>query len=129
MKNIENARYRTCFTRFRLSNHNLMIEKGRHFKPKIDKELRFCPFCKTTIENEVHFLMYCPLYSPERSKLEKTCNENCNIYDSLTREQKFIFIFNLANENKSILVALAKFVHNSMTLRDTLMEYFMMQEK
>ena len=106
-----------------------MIEKGRHFKPKIDKELRFCPFCKTTIENEVHFLMYCPLYSPERSKFEKTWNENCNIYDSLTREQKFIFIFNLANENKSILVALAKFVHNSMTLRDTLMEYFMMQEK
>ena len=72
--------------------------------------------------------MYCPLYSPGRQKLENLCNENYNIYDSLTRDQKFIFIFNLANENKTILETLVKFIHDSMALRDALMEYFMFLE-
>ena len=73
--------------------------------------------------------MYYPLYSPERLNLENVCKENCGVYESLTREQKFIFIFNLANENKIILTALAKFIHNSMNLRETLMDYFMNPEK
>ena len=98
-----------------------MIEKGRHMKPKIDKDLRFCPFCKNNIENEEHFLMQCSLYSPQRSILENVCRENCNRYDSLSIEQKFIFI--MSNENKAILEALAKFTRISMALRDKLMEY------
>lgn len=51
---------RTALTKFRISNHKLMIEKGRH--SKIDRELRFCPFCPNRVEDEKHFLLECQTY-------------------------------------------------------------------
>ena len=44
---------RTALTKLRLSNHLLMIEKGRHMG--IDRDQRFCPFCPNIIEDEKHF--------------------------------------------------------------------------
>ena len=38
-----NVQDRIALTKLRLSNHELMIEKGRHIK--IDKSKRVCPFC------------------------------------------------------------------------------------
>ena len=52
-----NTQDRIALTKFRLSNHDLMIEKGRHFK--VAKAKRFCPFCPKTIETELHFLVQC----------------------------------------------------------------------
>ena len=51
---IKNKPLRKQVTRFRLSNHSLMIETGRH--RNIPKEQRNCPFCEDQVENEVHFL-------------------------------------------------------------------------
>ena len=119
---IQNTRFKTSLSRFRLSNHNLMIEKGRHTKPTTDPDLRFCYFCKSLVENEKHFLTFCPLYSPQRIYLENVARENCNRYDSLNREEKFIFL--MSNENKDIQNALGKFTSTSMYLRDKLVEYF-----
>ena len=99
-----------------------MIEKGRHAKPTIERHLRFCYFCSTLIENEKHFLTFCPLYSPQRLYLENICRENCNRYDTLNGEEKFIFI--MSNENKNIQNALGNYISTSMTLRDKLVEYF-----
>ena len=117
-----NPKLRIALTRFRLSNHSLWIEKGRHMKPIIDKTKRFCDLCKTEIENENHFLLLCPLYSPKRIILENACRKNCNRYDSFNSEQKFIFI--MSNENKEVLKTLSKFIYDSMSLRDKMVEYF-----
>ena len=48
LKNVKNPETRTKITKFRLSNHTLMIETGRH--QKIPKHMRFCHFCKN-VEN------------------------------------------------------------------------------
>ena len=69
-----NPRYRIALTRFRLSNHLLWIEKGRHMKPILDKKMRLCDLCKTEIEDESHFLLFCPLYSP---KMQEDNFRNC----------------------------------------------------
>ena len=61
---VKNVSIRTQFSKFRLSDHNLEIEKGRH--RGIDAEQRFCPFCKDKVENEIHFLLECPLYKELR---------------------------------------------------------------
>ena len=121
---IENTKHKTSLSRFRLSNHTLMIEKGRHAKPTIEAHLRFCYFCKTLVENEEHFLTFCPLYSPQRIELETICRKHCNRYDSLNRDERFIFI--MSNENKNIQNALGYFITTSMNLRDKLVEYFFM---
>lgn len=59
-------KFRQCFVSFRSSAHKLMIEKGRHLK--LSRELRYCIHCDDSIEDEVHFLLYCPLYNDLRSK-------------------------------------------------------------
>ena len=74
LEKIKNTKIRTMFTKFRLSNHNLMIEKGRH--QGIDKNSRFCPFCPNIIEDEIHFLMKCKCYASHRDSLFKTIIED-----------------------------------------------------
>ena len=49
----------------------LMIEKGRHQSPKVDRSFRFCPFCLKrnayVIEDEFHFFLVCPVYTEIRN--------------------------------------------------------------
>ena len=99
-----------------------MIEKGRHMKPIIERNERKCLFCKTEIEDEEHFLVACPLYSPQRKVLEEICKQNCNGFYDLNNKQKFIFI--MSNENENMLKVLGKFIYDSMSLREKIVEYF-----
>ena len=64
LSEIKNVALRTKTTKFRLSNHKLMIEVGRH--QGIDKDNRFCPFCPGEVEEEGHFLFKCPTYRFQR---------------------------------------------------------------
>ena len=59
-------------TKFRLSNHSLMIEIGRH--KEIPKERRFCPFCPNSVETEIHFLLLCPVYDLLRREVMGSIN-------------------------------------------------------
>ena len=43
---------RIAVSRLRLSNHELMIEKGRHLK--LDVNQRICPFCEFTKILDLH---------------------------------------------------------------------------
>lgn len=47
-------------TKLRLSSHRLAIETGRY--NNTNRENRLCPHCKTSVEDEFHFLFLCPLY-------------------------------------------------------------------
>ena len=57
-------------SRFRISNHNLKIELGRH--RNIQQENRVCKICEDehihVIENEIHFVLDCDSYSQLRRK-------------------------------------------------------------
>ena len=88
LNTIKNKAIRTEITRFRLSNHQLMIEIGRH--RKIPKNLRFCPFCPDTIETEIHFLISCPTYNHNREILTEyfhTLNPSFILYTELKKFQ------------------------------------------
>ena len=121
---VKNSKERNALIRFRLSNHDLMIEKGRHFRPKIEKSKRYCHFCKDKVENEVHFLTECPVYDEERKLLYETCriyNRSGLIFDLIpTKEQIFTFI--LSSKNPNIINSLAKFLHNSFKIRDNMLQ-------
>ena len=43
-----NRKHRVAFTKLRLSDHNLMIEKGKHRRQITPREYRFCPHCPLT---------------------------------------------------------------------------------
>ena len=54
---VKNVSIRQHVTKFRLSNHRLAIETGRHVG--IPPEARYCTFCPNEIEDEAHFLFEC----------------------------------------------------------------------
>ena len=112
---INSSKQLKALSLFRLSNHNLLIEKGRHARPQIERHERFCFNCKDEIENEIHFVTKCPLYEDERKKLYIACQNNARpgiLFDQIpTNEHKFIFI--LSNKNPLIIRCLATFIVNS----------------
>jgi len=57
-------KFRNAYVRFRTSSHQLMIEHGRYIN--LERNERLCPLCKTTIENEYHFLLVCSFYEDLR---------------------------------------------------------------
>ena len=66
---------------YRLSDHNLEIEKGRHKKEWKPREDRLCRNCDSgEVEDEFHFLLSCPIYTTLRqdflSKIDRTTYED-----------------------------------------------------
>ena len=53
-------KFRSAYCRFRLSCHDLEINRGRF--NDTDREKRKCKFCKEKVEDEYHFLLICPKY-------------------------------------------------------------------
>ena len=106
---------RVAMSKFRLSNHNLMIEKGRH--TKIRKDLRFCPICPNEVEDETHFIMYCEGYKDERKNLFLKVNQLCRDFKHLDDADKFIFL--LTNENA--LRISAQFISQNLVRRESLL--------
>lgn len=61
---------RISLTQFRISAHNLEIEKGRH--ENINRNERKCKYCTLNqIESEYHFLLVCPKYYDLRKRYFK----------------------------------------------------------
>ena len=113
LSNIKNKTMRIQMTKFRLSNHRLMIEIGRH--KGIEKEARFCPFCPNSIENEVHFLLTCPAYKSQRVKL---------LLETMNEIPGFIYL-SMNSKFKELMVTsnlhVCKYVSNCTELREYLL--------
>ena len=114
---VKNIKDRISMTKFRLSNHKLMIETGRH--RNMDKTIRICPFC-TSVEDEIHFLSKCETFRLIRTDLLSTVEETLNIRNLRHMEGKLLLKFLLEQENIAQLVA--KYLTKSMELRDFLIE-------
>jgi hypothetical protein len=65
--NINNIAFRTALTRFRVSAHDLIIERGRY--TGVARENILCGCCSMNcIENEYNFLLVWPEFSAIRKK-------------------------------------------------------------
>ena len=65
---ITNITERQSLTKFRLSNNNLDIEKGRHTTPKTPKDRRFCTFCSNKEEDKCIFYLNAQSTNPPEAK-------------------------------------------------------------
>ena len=52
---------RSLITKIRISAHQFAIETGRYMKPPLPLPERCCKNCKNKVEDEKHFILYCPL--------------------------------------------------------------------
>jgi hypothetical protein len=93
---------RKLLTKFRISAHNLNIEKGRYIGTKVED--RICNLCKNNIEDEVHFLITCPLLEKFREPYIKNIKETYKNFSLLSDENKIIWL--LSSEDKQIIIHL-----------------------
>ena len=108
--------YRTTFSKFRLSNHALQIEKGRH--SNIAKNQRFCPFCPTFVETEQHFLLQCRKYAIGREKLFRELTVVIPGLSQKLEKEKFIELMT----NSACLPKTAEFISLSFDIREFLLQ-------
>ena len=111
---IRNVTLRTQVAKLRISNHKLRIETGRH--QGLDSDQRFCPFCATEIECEIHFLIECPIYKHLRMTLYDEMITLNPCFPYLSRMEKFVFIL-----TNSTNIEVASFIHKSFEIREFLL--------
>ena len=111
------VRERIALTKLRLSNHSLMIEKGRH--SDVDRTVRFCPFCPNIVEDEKHFLLGCKAYKHIRQDLLGAARR---VFPSICNQPYDFRFLNLMSD--PTIVPVASFTHRAMELREFLLSGF-----
>ena len=116
LNQIRNTKHRQMLTKLRLSNHKLMIEKGRHLK--LEPNERICPVCQQGVEDEIHFLVQCNQYQNHRNPLLDICLKTRPQFEFYTDEHKFVFMMT----TPSLMGNVSKFVYTAMNERDTYLD-------
>ena len=110
-------------TKYRLSNHCLRIETGRHERITnvcgkyeiLPRHERICLYCNTNcIENEMHFLLECPIYNNLRRDITDYIKKYPSL-DSLNINDLFSWI--MINEDSRFLSILCAYLDKGLQLR------------
>ena len=91
-----------------------MIETGRHKRPSVPREERFCPFCTSTVESEIHFLTQCSAY---KNRNELFIMIQREVPNSVNLDNKSQYIFLMSQENKQLNLKLIPTIHKWVTER------------
>lgn len=84
---------RKILTKYRLSEHRLAIETGRHKKDWLPREERFCRQCTDNIvETELHFLTECNKFKNIREMFFQKFEQKHPNFTSLPTQNKLPFI-------------------------------------
>ena len=94
---IPDTRWIKALSRLRMSSHMLEIKRGRHVKPqKISLEQRTCQGCTlNSVNGEIHFLITCSYFATQRTSLLAESKLFNSEFDSLSNNDKFIYIMSL----------------------------------
>ena len=117
LRKVKNVKDRISMTKLRLSNHKLMIEKGRHLNLGINE--RICPFCPS-IEDEGHFILKCHVYNELRNDLINYMKEKLNIGPQIVNDTNQMLKYALGNTEIAPIVA--KYLTRTLEIRDFLIE-------
>ena len=97
---IENDEFRKSLTRFRVSAHNLEIERGRYYD--ISRNLRICKLCNMhAVESEFDFLLACSAYRQIRQQYIDS--------SSWASVEKFTSLMRVVSKRR--LLNLSKFIY------------------
>ena len=77
-------------TKDELIQNKLEIERGRYFN--VPMEHRICKLCKLDIENEMHFLLECPVLETSRHNIIKQLENKFKNLKHLDNKSKFIWL-------------------------------------
>ena len=113
---IENTSMRKIYSRFRLSSHDLEIERGKYGAKSTPPDERLCNLCNLNeVEDEFHFLMICPRYAHERNNVLNDIHQSFPSAANLQLRDKFIWL--TSQENKSVTLRIAYFLKRANEIR------------
>ena len=96
------------YTKFRLSDHNLEIEKGRDMK--VERGNRYCKLCTTgDIGDELHLLFDCN--KPYKSRPSFLNYMYKKFFHTKQLDDTGKFIFPSKNENKTMIKKFSEYVY------------------
>jgi hypothetical protein len=90
LNTVKNGNFRRAITKMRICAHRLEIETGR-YKKTVRNE-RLCKMCSTSVEDELHFLLKCPLLEGRRTLLTTKLSTICPSFEKLNDLDKFYFL-------------------------------------
>ena len=106
---------RSAFAKFRCGVAPLKIETGRY--QSMPLEQRTCFHCSDQIENECHVLLYCPLYTEERSRLLLKAIDIEASFNTMAEVNRLSFLFT----NENIVRYTAKACHEMLMQRGNIL--------
>ena len=98
--------HRSLFAQFRCGILPLQIELGRFRNLQLHE--RICPICNSAVEDEIHFLCECPLYSHLRSSLFESAQNNDSNFSRIDLLDKFVYL--MSNQQRTVMKYLSKAV-------------------
>ena len=109
---IPDTRWIKALSRLRMSSHMLEIERGRHIKPqKIPLEQRTCQRCTlNSVDDEIHFLITFSYFATQRTSLLAESKLLNSEFDSLSNDDKFIYI--MSSTHRPLVICLAKYTYS-----------------
>lgn len=110
---LQDKKIRSSLCQFRISAHQLNIETGRY--KKIPLHQRTCKSCPLKIEDEIHFLTECSLFTDARTLFFNKISKINKHFNTHSNENKFIWL--MSNEDPEVLKLLADFVYESFNKR------------
>ncbi len=116
LQSVRDTKQRRILTKYRLSEHRLAIETGRHRKSWLPREQRVCVHCETgEIETEIQFLLQCHKYISIRNIY---FNKLTNFIKNFTAISETDQIKILLGEGQTAALA-ARYVWMCHSLRDS----------
>ncbi|KAI4904413.1 hypothetical protein NFI96_007497 [Prochilodus magdalenae] len=86
---VRDSQQRHVLTKYRLSDHSLAIERGRHRHTWLPREERVCGHCGSgEVETETHFLLHCQRYMHIRDRYLKKFNIETPGFSELPETEK-----------------------------------------
>ena len=110
-----NRSQRSALAKLRLGILPINVELGRH--TGIPRDERYCIFCKDNVEDEVHVMLYCPLYDTPPQLLFNAAKELCNGFYILSDLSKI----GLLTSHTNVICKTANFVNNVLDIRQKLL--------
>ena len=80
-------------TKFRISSHIPKIERGRFSQPPAPLEKRIGDYCLLELEDEIRFLIKCPVYAHIRNRFFSLVQKHCKTLFCLMITRNLIVFF------------------------------------
>ena len=114
---VKEHKVRKTLTKYRLSDHSLAVERGRHRQRWQPREQRLCSLCsQREVETEEHFLIHCDHYHSIRSDYFTRFQQLEPNFMALPNSEKLKHIL---GENSSSITTAAKYVTACHKLRES----------